>query len=179
VEAIVMTASGCGASVREYGHLLAHDPAYAARAQRISALTLDLSEVLAGFEQEIRTLAAARHGGRIAYHPPCTLQHGQQIRGKAEQVLRTAGVEVALCADSHLCCGSAGTYSLLQPELAGQLRERKLAALEATGAPVYASANIGCLTHLQAGTDKPVLHWIEVLEQALNLPAIPAPPTSP
>lgn len=175
-EAIVMTASGCGASVKEYGHLLAHDPAYAARAHRISAMTLDLSEVLAGFEEQVRELAGRRHasgGERIAYHPPCTLQHGQQIRGKAEQVLRAAGVNVALCADSHLCCGSAGTYSVLQPELATQLRARKLAALEDTGAPVYATANIGCEIHLQAGTDKPVLHWIEVLEQAL----IPAPPT--
>lgn len=170
-EAIVMTASGCGASVREYGHLLAHDPAYAVKAQRIAALTQDISEVLAGMESQVRALAAERHaaaGARIAYHPPCTLQHGQQIRGKAEQVLRAAGIEVALCADSHLCCGSAGTYSMLQPELAGQLRERKLAALEETGAPVYASANIGCMTHLQAGTDKPVLHWIEILEQAIT-----------
>ncbi|MBY0242250.1 MAG: glycolate oxidase subunit GlcF [Burkholderiaceae bacterium] len=171
VEAIVMTASGCGASVKEYGHLLAHDPAYAARAQRIAAMTRDLSEVLADLEAPVRALAARRQGqggARIAYHPPCTLQHGQQVRGKAEQVLRAAGVEVALCADSHLCCGSAGTYSMLQPQLANQLRERKLAALDETGAPVYASANIGCLAHLQAGTDKPVLHWIEILEQALN-----------
>jgi glycolate oxidase iron-sulfur subunit len=170
-EAIVMTASGCGASVREYGHLLAHDAAYAARAQRISAMTRDLSEVLAEFEPQIRALARngpAAAAGRIAYHPPCTLQHGQQVRGKAEQVLRAAGIDVVLCADSHLCCGSAGAYSILQPELATQLRERKLAALEETGAPVFASANIGCLTHLQAGTDKPVLHWIELLEQAIR-----------
>jgi glycolate oxidase iron-sulfur subunit len=172
-EAIVMTASGCGVSVKEYGHLLAHDPLYAAKAQRISAMTQDVSEVLAGLEAQVRALAQQRHGAagaRIAYHPPCTLQHGQQIRGKAEQVLRAAGVDVALCADSHLCCGSAGTYSVLQPALATQLRERKLAALEDTGAPVFASANIGCQAHLQAGTDKPVLHWIEVLEQALGLP---------
>ncbi len=179
VEAIVMTASGCGASVRDYGHLLAHDPAYAARAQRIAAMTQDLSEVLAAMEEQVRALAQAKQAGapaaRIAYHPPCTLQHGQQIRGKAEHVLRAAGVDVALCADSHLCCGSAGTYSLLQPELATQLRERKLAALGETGAPVYASANIGCQSHLQAGTGTPVLHWIEVLEQALGLNPGPKP----
>ncbi|AKU22485.1 glycolate oxidase subunit GlcF [Massilia sp. NR 4-1] len=165
-EAIVMTASGCGVTVKEYGHLLAHDARYAAKAQRISGLTRDLSEILPAFEQEL----ARRIGPvdeRIAYHPPCTLQHGQQIRGKVEGVLRAIGADVRLCADAHLCCGSAGTYSLLQPELALQLRERKLENLAETGASRIVSANIGCLTHLQAGTDTPVEHWIELVDRAL------------
>ncbi len=167
VEAIVMTASGCGVTVKEYGHLLAHDPAYADKAQRISGLTRDLSEIVPQFEQELGQKLKGRITERVAYHPPCTLQHGQQIRGKVEGVLKAAGVDVRLCADSHLCCGSAGTYSVLQPELAHELRDRKLENLAATGAQRYVSANIGCLTHLQSGTDTPVQHWIELLDQAL------------
>ncbi|WP_256080605.1 glycolate oxidase subunit GlcF [Massilia sp. YIM B04103] len=165
-EAIVMTASGCGVTVKEYGHLLAHDAHYAAKAQRISELTRDLSEILPAFEQELaRRIGPVEE--RIAYHPPCTLQHGQQIRGKVEGVLRAIGADVRLCADAHLCCGSAGTYSLLQPELSLQLRERKLENLAETGASRIVSANIGCLTHLQAGTDTPVEHWIELVDRAL------------
>ncbi len=169
VEAIVMTASGCGVTVKEYGHLLAHDPAYAEKALRISALTRDLSEVLPEFEPELARRAkenAVRHGGaRVVYHPPCTLQHGQQIRGKVEGLLRAVGVDVVLCADSHLCCGSAGSYSLLQPELSLQLRDRKLANLGDTGAHTIVSANVGCTAHLQSGTDTPVMHWIEFLDR--------------
>jgi glycolate oxidase iron-sulfur subunit len=167
VEAIVMTASGCGVTVKEYGHLLAHDPAYAARAERISAMTRDLSEVLAPFTDRIAALVkgGGRGGPRVAYHPPCTLQHGQQIRGKVEAVLHAAGVDVVLCVDNHLCCGSAGTYSVLQPEIAQALRDRKLASLAATGAETIVSANIGCQSHLQSGTQTPVMHWIELLEQ--------------
>jgi glycolate oxidase iron-sulfur subunit len=171
VEAIVMTASGCGVTVKEYGHLLAHDGAYADKARRIAALTRDLSEVLPEFEEELKRRAvagaSAGHGGRIAYHPPCTLQHGQQIRGKVEGVLRAVGVDVVLCADSHLCCGSAGTYSLLQPELSLQLRDRKLASLADTGAAAIVSANVGCTAHLQSGTATPVMHWIELIDRAL------------
>jgi glycolate oxidase iron-sulfur subunit len=167
VEAIVMTASGCGVTVKEYGHLLAHDPAYAAKAQRISELTRDLSEILPAFEAEIAARMAGRIQERIAFHPPCTLQHGQQIRGKVEGVLRAAGVDVVLCADSHLCCGSAGTYSVLHPEIAHELRDRKLANLEATGAKEIVSANVGCITHLQSGTETPVMHWIELVDRAL------------
>ncbi|MYM93274.1 glycolate oxidase subunit GlcF [Duganella vulcania] len=166
VEAIVMTASGCGATVKEYGHLLAHDSAYAGRAQRIAELTRDLSEVMPQFEEELARRASI--GERVAYHPPCTLQHGQQIRGKVEGVLRAVGVDVVLCADSHLCCGSAGTYSLLQPELSLQLRDRKLANLADTGATNIVSANVGCTAHLQSGTDTPVKHWIELIDSALN-----------
>ena len=167
IEAIVMTASGCGATVKEYGHLLAHDSAYAEKAQRISDLTRDLCEILPQFEAPLRHRLAGKLKQRVAYHPPCTLQHGQQIRGKVEQILRLAGVDVQLCADSHLCCGSAGTYSVLQPELAQRLRDDKLAKLQATQAQTIVSANIGCLTHLQSGTSTPVRHWIELIDSAL------------
>ncbi|MBC7456082.1 MAG: glycolate oxidase subunit GlcF [Massilia sp.] len=170
VEAIVMTASGCGVTVKEYGHMLAHDSAYAEKAARISALTRDLSEVMPQFEAELGTKLKGTINKRVAYHPPCTLQHGQQIRGKVEGVLRAVGVDVTLCADSHLCCGSAGTYSVLQPELSHQLRDLKLANLAATGADEIVSANIGCLTHLQSGTDTPVTHWIELIDRALAAP---------
>jgi glycolate oxidase iron-sulfur subunit len=167
VEAIVMTASGCGVTVKEYGHLLARDQAYAAKAERISAMTKDLSEIMQDFEGDIGARMAGRVKERIAFHPPCTLQHGQQIRGKVEGVLRAAGVDVVLCADSHLCCGSAGTYSVLHPEIAHALRDRKVANLEATGAKEIVSANIGCITHLQSGTALPVTHWIELVDRAL------------
>jgi glycolate oxidase iron-sulfur subunit len=168
IEAIVMTASGCGVTVKEYVHLLAHDSAYAAKAERISALTKDLSEILPQFETELAQRVRISDKGRVAYHPPCTLQHGQQIRGKVEGVLRACGIDVVLCADSHLCCGSAGTYSLLQPELSLQLRDRKLANLEDTGATTIVSANVGCTAHLQSGTETPVMHWIELIDRALN-----------
>ncbi|MGI4935842.1 MAG: glycolate oxidase subunit GlcF [Janthinobacterium lividum] len=179
-EAIVMTASGCGAMVKDYGHLLAHDPGYAARAARVAELTRDLSELLPAFEHTLAELAQRKAvqrerehgtqmaGQRVVWHPPCTLQHGQQIRGKVESVLRGLGVEVILCADSHLCCGSAGTYSVLQPELAYRLRDDKLAKLQATGAAAIVSANIGCLTHLQSGTTTPVKHWIELVDQVMT-----------
>ncbi len=166
-EAIVMTASGCGSMVKDYGHLLAHDPAYADKAARISALTRDLSEILPDFEGPLQARLRGKIVRRVAYHPPCTLQHGQQIRGKVEGVLRAVGVDVSLCADSHICCGSAGTYSVLQPELSHQLRDNKLANLLATNPDEIVSANIGCLTHLQAGTETPVRHWIELIDNAL------------
>ncbi len=169
-EAIVMTASGCGAMVKDYGHLLRDDPKYAERARRVSALTRDLSEVLPDFADELHTLAGAvpRDSRRVAYHPPCTLQHGQQIRGKVEALLTGLGVEVKLCADSHLCCGSAGTYSVLQPELAYRLRDDKLAKLQATQPEAIVSANIGCISHLQSGTGTPVMHWIELVDKMLG-----------
>jgi glycolate oxidase iron-sulfur subunit len=163
IEAIVMTASGCGATVKEYGHLLAHDPAYRDKAERIAALTRDLSEV-------IPPEAVPEHTGlaRIAFHSPCSLQHGQQLRGKAEALLVRAGFELAPVPDAHLCCGSAGTYSILQPALSQALRGRKLAALQ-SGQPVgIVTANIGCLTHLQGGAGVPVAHWIELLDEAMQ-----------
>lgn len=167
-EAIVMTASGCGVTVKDYGHLLAYDKAYAEKARRISAMTRDLSEILPEFEIELARKLQGKITQRIVWHPPCTLQHGQQIRGKVEGLLRSAGVDVKLCADSHLCCGSAGTYSVLQPELSYQLRDNKLRNLQATGAEIILSANIGCLTHLQSGTSTPVRHWVELLDSALS-----------
>lgn len=168
VEAIVMTASGCGVTVKEYAHLLAHDPVYAEKAKRISDLTKDLSEILPSFEKELVAKIGSNIGKRVAYHPPCTLQHGQKIRGKVEGLLRALGVDVRLCADSHLCCGSAGTYSVLQPELSYQLRDNKLANLKATEPETIVSANIGCLTHLQSGTEILVQHWIELVDRALS-----------
>jgi glycolate oxidase iron-sulfur subunit len=168
VEAIVMTASGCGVMVKDYGHLLAHDPAYADKAARIAALTRDLSEVLEEFEAGIAQRCGAAGQPRVAWHSPCTLQHGQQIRGRVEAVLRAAGIAVQLCADSHLCCGAAGTYSVLHPRIAQELRDRKLAALAATGAERIVSANVGCITHLQSGTATPVTHWIELLDRVFS-----------
>jgi len=170
-EAIVMTASGCGVTVKDYGHLLAHDGAYAAKAARISGMTRDLSEILPDFESELAQRVRARSPGdvgAVAWHPPCTLQHGQQIRGKVEGLLRALGVEVKMCRDAHLCCGSAGTYSLLQPDLSQQLRDRKLANLADTGAARIVSANIGCIGHLQSGTQTPVEHWVELVDRALH-----------
>ena len=158
VEAIVMTASGCGVTVKEYGHLLAQDAGYAAKAQRISALTRDLCEVITP------QMVERRGRGKVAFHSPCTLQHGQQLRGKVEALLGAAGYELTLVDDAHLCCGSAGTYSLLQPDIAAELRARKLAALTAGAPDVIATANIGCLAHLQGATQTPVRHWIELLD---------------
>jgi len=159
IEAIVMTASGCGATVREYGHLLAGDPAYAEKAARIAAMTKDLSEVI-----QPEMLAIGQPGGKAAFHSPCTLQHGQQIRGKVETLLARAGWQLTVVADAHLCCGSAGAYSLLHPDIAGELRARKLAALQAGAPSVIATANIGCLSHLQGDAAVPVRHWIELLD---------------
>lgn len=171
VEAIVINASGCGATVREYGHLLRNDPAYAERAARVSALTRDVSEVIGDHRDALRRQCATLPATEVAYHPPCTLQHGQKIRGNAEETLRSLGLNVKLPGNSHLCCGSAGTYSILQPELAGALRERKLDALQALTPDVIASANIGCITHLQAGTTTPVVHWIELVDARLRAAA--------
>jgi glycolate oxidase iron-sulfur subunit len=168
VEALVMNASGCGATVKEYGHLLQHDPLYAEKAARISALTKDISEILPDFEAALTTKLQGKINKRVSYHPPCTLQHGQKIRGKVESILKSAGVDVALCADSHLCCGSAGTYSVLQPALSYQLRDNKLQHLHAHAPDIIVTGNVGCITHLQSGTDTPVRHWIELLDLALQ-----------
>ncbi|MBW8905376.1 MAG: glycolate oxidase subunit GlcF [Betaproteobacteria bacterium] len=159
IEAIVMTASGCGVTVKEYGHYLAGDERYREKAARISALTGDLCEVLTP-----QMVAGGRARGKVAFQSPCTLQHGQQIRGKVEALLRAAGYELTPVNDAHLCCGSAGTYSLLHPEIAGELRSRKLAALNAGAPEVIATANVGCLSHLQGASATPVKHWIELLD---------------
>jgi glycolate oxidase iron-sulfur subunit len=168
VEGFVMNASGCGVTVREWGHLLRDDRHYAEKARRIATMTRDVSEVVAA---ELATLKPRLKRGlpaRIAFHPPCTLQHGQQLRGVAERILREAGADVRLPVDSHLCCGSAGTYSILQPSLGSELRTRKLEALDAVGADVVASANVGCLAHLQRDGAVPVRHWIELIDDALR-----------
>ncbi|WP_454456860.1 glycolate oxidase subunit GlcF [Thauera phenylacetica] len=170
IEAIVMTASGCGVQVRDYGHLLQHDPAYAERARRVAELTRDIAETVLAESEALRARLAARAQPReaLAWHAPCTLQHGQRIRGTVESLLTAAGYALTPVRDAHLCCGSAGTYSILQPELSGRLRANKLDALLEGGAGRIASANIGCITHLQAGTDKPVLHWIELIDARLG-----------
>jgi glycolate oxidase iron-sulfur subunit len=206
VEAILMTASGCGVTVKEYGSLLAHDPAYAEKAARVAALTWDVSEVLSLFADQLQRKIEEKvlqNGGKhtpqtdhpadpplpvLAYHPPCTLQHGQQLHGQVEGLLRKLGFEVRLPQDSHICCGSAGTYSILQPELSQTLRAKKLAGLQASlqanlQASLQAgsqagsqakqpacivSGNIGCLAHLQSGTELPVRHWIELVDQMLR-----------
>ena len=171
VEAIIMTASGCGVMVKDYGHLLANDAAYATKAKKISELTKDISEVMANLQNELVALIGTDQKPGVVYHPPCTLQHGQQIRGKVEGLLGSLGIGVRLCNDSHLCCGSAGTYSVTQPELSEQLRKNKLqnltVACEESGADVIVSGNIGCITHLQQD-EKPVLHWIEIVDQLLS-----------
>jgi len=168
VEAIVMNASGCGVTVKDYARHLKHDPAYAERAARISALTRDLSELLPDLVPRLKPRLRGK-APKLAFHPPCTLQHGQQLRGGVESGLRELGFDVTLTpTDSHLCCGSAGTYSVLQPTLAYQLRDRKLAALAPVGAQAIVSANIGCIQHLQSGTATPVKHWVEVLDEALG-----------
>lgn len=172
-EAIVMTASGCGVTVKEYGHLLQHDPVYADKAARVSAATRDVSEVLLAEREALTGLlvkaSASRNtqNERLAFHSPCTLQHGQKIAGVIEALLTVAGYELTPVPDQHLCCGSAGTYSILQKELSQQLRNNKIDALE-SGAPArIVTANIGCLTHLQNGTAVPVRHWVELLDERL------------
>jgi len=185
VEAIVMNASGCGVMVKDYAQALADDRAYADKARRISELTRDLSELMPDLVALLKPRLArlrpkeARADGatsipstrirRLAFHSPCTLQHGQQLRGGVEASLRELGFEVEPPGEEgHLCCGSAGTYSVLQPDLSHQLRDRKLAHLGRLEAQTIVSANIGCIQHLQSGTATPVRHWIEVLDEALS-----------
>jgi glycolate oxidase iron-sulfur subunit len=170
-EAIIVTASGCGAHVREYAHLLEHDADYATKAARVTLLARDVAEVLAAEQAALRALLeksvpATRR--KLAFHAPCSLQHGLKVRGTVEEILQAAGFELTPVADAHLCCGSAGTYSVLQPELSLKLRDNKLGCLTAGAPEAIASANIGCIAHLQSGTPTPVLHWIELLDQTLE-----------
>jgi len=169
VEAIVMTASGCGVQVKDYGHMLKDDPDYADKARRVAELTRDIGEVVAAEADALAAALAARAlpAQKLAWHAPCTLQHGQRIRGTVEKLLAAAGYALTPVRDSHLCCGSAGTYSILQPELSERLRGNKLDCLLEGGAGMIASANIGCITHLQAGTGTPVRHWIELIDARL------------
>jgi glycolate oxidase iron-sulfur subunit len=205
VEAIVMNASGCGATVKEYAHLLRDDAAYAHKAQRIVALTRDLAEILPEFGAQLALLLAPRHAPRqaaaqatdsartalgnspaprargkrsaaaraldattVAFHSPCTLQHGQQVRGKVENLLTALGIAVKVPADAHLCCGSAGTYSISQPQLSRQLRTNKLNALHALKTELIVSANVGCICHMQAASATPVMHWVELIDARLT-----------
>lgn len=156
------TASGCGVMVKDYGHVLRYDPRYADKAAQVSRLARDISEVVA--EEDLTKLAPRSWRPRVAFHPPCTLQHGLKIRGVVEGILKDAGFELTVVPDAHLCCGSAGTYSILQPNLGNRLKRNKLAALERGDPQFIATANIGCQTHLQSGTGLPVKHWIELLD---------------
>jgi glycolate oxidase iron-sulfur subunit len=165
VEAIVQTASGCGAFVKDYGHLLKQDPAYAAKAARVSALSKDLVEVL---QAEPLERLGAHSDLRLAFHCPCTLQHALKLGGAVESVLTRLGFHLTAVPDSHLCCGSAGTYSITQPALSRQLRDNKLNALESGQPQVIATANIGCQTHLDSAGRTPVRHWIELVEDAIH-----------
>ena len=152
---------------REYGHLLRLDPIYAAKAARVSALVRDVAEVLPGLLAPRLSQLARGRPERVAFHPPCSLQHAQRIRGVVENLLRDCGAQVMPVRDSHLCCGSAGTYSLLQPELSGQLRDRKLEALLAGAPETILSANVGCISHLATRAPVSVQHWIEWVDARL------------
>jgi glycolate oxidase iron-sulfur subunit len=170
-EAIVVTASGCGVHVKDYGHLLRDDARYAARAERVAALARDVSEVVAAESERLGVLLGVPSRltfTKIAFHSPCTLQHGQKLKGVVESLLARAGFELTPVADSHLCCGSAGTYSVLQSDIAGELRKNKLAALGAGAPEMIASANVGCITHLQEASDIPVCHWVELIDRRLR-----------
>ncbi|MEJ2574852.1 MAG: glycolate oxidase subunit GlcF [Gammaproteobacteria bacterium] len=164
VEAIVMTASGCGAMVKEYGLLLRDDAAYAQKAARIASMTQDLSEILA--EENLPALDIDAQGKKVAFQAPCTLQHGQRITGLVEGILSRCGYRLTAVPDAHLCCGSAGTYSILQPELSQQLLAAKVKALQSGGAALIATANIGCQLHVQTRATLPVRHWVELLDGA-------------
>ena len=169
-EAIVITASGCGVTVKEYGHLLRHDPAYANKARRISELAKDISEIISAEGPRLREARGERREAekpRVAFHSPCSLQHGLKLNGKVESVLTELGFELVAVPDAHLCCGSAGTYSILQPELSRRLRDNKIAALTGGMPSAILTANIGCQAHLQGATALPVRHWIEALDDSL------------
>ena len=168
VEAVVVNASGCGAMVKDYARHLQHDPAYADRAKRLMPYVKDIAEFLAPMAMELRSRMHSAPAGRCAFHPPCTLQHWMGLREETERLLRTLGFDLQPFAESHLCCGSAGTYSITQPKFATALRDRKLAAIQA-GAPEFiASSNIGCICHLQSGTETPVRHWVEMVDAAMR-----------
>ncbi|HSH29699.1 MAG TPA: heterodisulfide reductase-related iron-sulfur binding cluster, partial [Thiohalobacter sp.] len=163
-EAILVTASGCGAFVKEYGRLLADDPAYRQRAARVSELAREPGEVLR--DADLDRLGIVGGGQRVAYHPPCTLQHAQQLPDLVEPMLAALGYRLTPVQDRHLCCGSAGTYSITQPRLADQLKLNKLDALQAGRPELIATANVGCQLHLQTDSGLPVVHWLELLDPA-------------
>ena len=168
IEAIVMNASGCGAMVAEYAYHLRDDPEYKVKAEKVVARVRDIAELVAPHAEALaRQIDPARLPKRPVFHPPCTLQHWQGLRPLSEQLLAQLGLHLQPFTDSHLCCGSSGTYSVLQPEISTTLRDRKLANLDEARPDVMMSSNIGCIGHLQSGTDTPVRHWIEVVDAAL------------
>lgn len=167
-EAILSNTSGCGVMIKDYAFHLQEDPQYAEKAKKVSELTKDLVEIILPQTEQLSAAARPGHGEVLAYHPPCTLQHGQKIRGQVEQVLSNLGYQVLLPQDSHLCCGSAGTYSFFHPDISKQLRDNKLRHLSELKPTAILSANIGCLTHLAGGTDLPVRHWIEFVAEQLQ-----------
>ena len=183
LEAIVVTASGCGATIKDYGAMFADDAAYAAKAARVAALAKDVSEYLLGLDLAF----AAPRGQTVAYHPACTLQHGQKILDAPKALLKRAGYEVRVPAEAHLCCGSAGVYNVLQPRIASQLRDRKLRNLARLKPDVIATGNIGCMTQIGSASATPVVHMVELLDWAQGGPApvrswtpyLPAPAVSP
>ncbi|MCW9039596.1 MAG: heterodisulfide reductase-related iron-sulfur binding cluster, partial [Rhodospirillales bacterium] len=167
LDAIVINASGCGTTVKDYGFMLREDPDWAAKAAKVSELTKDVTEVLADLDMKPAHLHMAP---KVVYHSACSMQHGQKLTTGPKSLLTAAGFDVAEPAESHLCCGSAGTYNLLQPELSKRLLERKAGHLEATGAAVVATGNIGCAVQIAEGTDMPVLHTVELLDWATGGP---------
>ncbi len=180
LDAILVTTSGCGTTVKDYGFIFRDDPDYAEKAARVSAIARDISEYLEPLELGAPVLPEKL---TVAYHAACSLQHGQQIKSAPKTLLARAGFTVREPAEGHLCCGSAGTYNMLQPELSARLRERKVANIEATGATVVAAGNIGCMTQIGTGSTLPVLHTVELLDWAYGGPrpaalaAIPAETT--
>jgi glycolate oxidase iron-sulfur subunit len=166
VEAVVMNASGCGATVREYDHHLAHDTAYTEKAKIVAAKVMDVSEYLGQFTEQLKPLLK-NNTVKASFHPPCTLQHWQKLRPVTEGLLAQCGVELQPFGESHLCCGSAGMYSVMHPEISTELRDRKLSHIAAAQPKVILSANIGCITHLQSGTATPVMHWVEWVDAQL------------
>ena len=164
-EAIVITASGCGTMVADYGRLLRDDARYAAKAARITALARDISEVVAAEKGALAELLRDRPGAKVAFHAPCSLQHGLKIRGVVEDIMMQAGFTLTPVPDAHLCCGSAGTYSILKPDISQRLLEDKLRALESGAPECIATANIGCLSHIASGASRPVRHWVELLDE--------------
>ena len=167
LDAIVITTSGCGTTIKDYGFMLREDPDYAQKAAAISAIAKDISEYL----DTLPPLSLTRETGQVvAYHAACSLQHGQQIKTTPKNLLKQAGFIVKEPAESHLCCGSAGTYNMLQPEISGRLRERKLATIAATRPDIIAAGNIGCMTQLAQGTATPIVHTVELLDWATGGP---------
>jgi len=167
LDAIIITTSGCGTTIKDYGHMLRTEPAYAERAARVSALAKDVSEFLVERDMPVPVIAA---GTRVAYHAACSLQHGQKVKTAPKALLAKAGFQVLEPAEGHLCCGSAGTYNILQPEIAGRLRERKVGNIERTNPEIVATGNIGCMTQIGGGTSIPVLHTVELLDWATGGP---------